>query len=876
MAFSYLVYLRGRCTPRGLSTCVAVLLLAGLTTAAIPVRDFEQAIAVAGRFAPADGPALSPDGQRIASCAGLHLSIHDLDSAEILEVPDSRGALAPFWSISGTRVAYFRRNDTRALQLVLVEAASGASFTLIPDLGELPCNLVELPLGGCFTGPGSLVVALGPLGLWSVSTRDGSRQRLPATEAPVTAVFTPTALPADGSLLFAVQFADASHGLVQRNAEGDEQVLLRTASRVLHPCVREGQVLFTAYATAPRIHSLALDLQGTASLEETTAIAEAGWRPSVSTDGSLLFARSGESAPESWFQVQANGLLRGPVAAPPPPNSAALPEAFQQRQGAVLSQDGVLVAYEEEDATGLLQIFVAPATDPTQCRQASTAGGRMARWMGSHGKLAFLSGETLVTVDVTFWKGMQLTRPYPRFTGTEVGADLAATDTCRYAVAASGSGFLVRRPPEAGMGTSLVLRGQDRSAPATATTNSTLPAEEDPSLARVRSWRRDLDYLAREVPRSHRSAFHACSRDQYFAFLQRLYRDIPSLSDPQIYVRISQLIALLGDGHSSFALPSAPGFHFLPLALYWFDDGVFVTAAPAEQEELIGARIRRIGDTPIEEACRRLTTLCSRDNEMGARLRVPLVMVLGEALEALDLVADFTQALFEFETESGEQRVVTMSAGPRRDPASFRTAPMLLDTGTPLFLEQKSRSWWHTYLPDAATMYVQYNACTNDPLESFAAYCRRLFRDLDNSGAERLVVDLRHNSGGNGMLNQPLIDGVLARPQLDQEGHLYVLTGRRTFSAAGMCAVDFEQQTRALFAGEPMGARPNSYSETGRLTLPEAGTRFMCSRLFWQLSAPDDERPWIEPDLPVDYLFEDYLSGFDPVLETVLDTILEQ
>ena len=43
----------------------------------------------------------------------------------------------------------------------------------------------------------------------------------------------------------------------------------------------------------------------------------------------------------------------------------------------------------------------------------------------------------------------------------------------------------------------------------------------------------------------------------------------------------------------------------------------------------------------------------------------------------------------------------------------------------------------------------------------------------------------------------------------------------------------------------------------------------MASR-YWQLSAADDPRLTIEPDIPVALSSADYLAGRDPVLEAVI------
>ncbi len=137
---------------------------------------------------------------------------------------------------------------------------------------------------------------------------------------------------------------------------------------------------------------------------------------------------------------------------------------------------------------------------------------------------------------------------------------------------------------------------------------------------------------------------------------------------------------------------------------------------------------------------------------------------------------------------------------------------------------------------------------------------------------QRLVVDLRLNGGGNGYLNQALIHGII-RSDLNERGRLFAVIGRTTFSAAMMCTMDLERETQAIFVGEPTSARPNHYSESGELSLPNSGVPVGYSWLFWQLSDARDARPWVAPHLPAALSSRDDREGRDPALEAILAAV---
>src|SRR6185436_8595870 len=63
-------------------------------------------------------------------------------------------------------------------------------------------------------------------------------------------------------------------------------------------------------------------------------------------------------------------------------------------------------------------------------------------------------------------------------------------------------------------------------------------------------WREDVRYFARELPKRHKNLYHATSREQFERAVAELDTAIPSLQDHQIIVRLHQIAATVGDGHT--------------------------------------------------------------------------------------------------------------------------------------------------------------------------------------------------------------------------------------------------------------------------------------------------------------------------------------
>jgi C-terminal processing protease CtpA/Prc len=132
-----------------------------------------------------------------------------------------------------------------------------------------------------------------------------------------------------------------------------------------------------------------------------------------------------------------------------------------------------------------------------------------------------------------------------------------------------------------------------------------------------------------------------------------------------------------------------------------------------------------------------------------------------------------------------------------------------------------------------------------------------------------LIIDVRHNNGGNLDLLQSLINGIKHFERENEKSKIIVITGRNTFSAAQVFISLLNKDTHALFAGEPSSSSPNFVGEGNYITLPWSGAMGSISNKYHE-SIPGDTRKWIEPDFPVSLSSDAYFKNQDPVLEFIL------
>ena len=398
-------------------------------------------------------------------------------------------------------------------------------------------------------------------------------------------------------------------------------------------------------------------------------------------------------------------------------------------------------------------------------------------------------------------------------------------------------------------------------------------------LTRDEGWRADLAFLAREIKRRAYAPFREISEPEFDAAVARLAEDVPGLSDFQILAGMMRLLRPLGDGHA-FVLPAQDGKDAqlaLPVKFYRFTEGLFVTAASEACRQLVGAQVLSVDGHPVDEVLAAVEPLISRDNDQQVTWIGPEMLRWTPLIHALGLISDAGQATLT--VRFGDKTTGTVAVESVADHYASLTAPRpagwisLPDTAgapVPLYLRNSDAPYWFEYLADGDVVYFQFNGVGDQPLETIAAFCERLFTFIDNHQVSKLVIDLRWNGGGNTYLVQPLLHRLIGCTKINQRGCLYVIIGRGTFSAAQNTATAIERETNAIFVGEPTGSRPNFIGETIPFTLPYSKALANVADLYWQTSWPMDYRPWIAPELYAPPSFEAYSQNRDPAMEAIL------
>ena len=399
-------------------------------------------------------------------------------------------------------------------------------------------------------------------------------------------------------------------------------------------------------------------------------------------------------------------------------------------------------------------------------------------------------------------------------------------------------------------------------------------------------WQQDLRDLERQLAERHVDLYHSISKDTFAAAVDDLYQHIPTLTPPEILVRIAQLVALVGDGHTSFYANNQKGWRFrcYPIHLYSFSDGIYLTATTEEYAHLFGKRLVQIDKTPIDEAFRAISTTIAADNSMEYQYTVPFELNRPEMLFVLGIAESSDRAEFVFEDGTRQVfsaitvkqwlnldwLVVNAAHGPDRRSPSMRLEFLFATPLTLPHLEER-KFYWYTYLEDHRSLFLQYNACWNRKGDKpFAEVVESLLAFLDQHPVDRLIIDLRQNTGGEPMIAEPLIEGLERRSDLGAGGGLFVLVGRRTFSAALTNAAHLRSRAGARVVGEAPRGKPNSPSEGRDIDLPRTKIWASVSTEFVERDPELGDTDYLPVDVEMGLSFDEYRRATDPVLEAAL------
>jgi C-terminal processing protease CtpA/Prc len=385
------------------------------------------------------------------------------------------------------------------------------------------------------------------------------------------------------------------------------------------------------------------------------------------------------------------------------------------------------------------------------------------------------------------------------------------------------------------------------------------PARPEGLSLSKEQWRQDLEFLARELPKRHANAFHFISHERFEQEVSDLNNKLDTLNSDEIYAGMDRIANLIGDGHTYVRTPE-DNANF-PIDLERFGDEYRVAGTASGNEKALGARVIKIQDMSITRAHELLYALTPADETQALRdLRVLGFLTTGIFLHGVGIIPERNVARYTLRDDNGREFTMDVHAVP----ASAKLDWTFAFKERPLFRQRPGENFWYTYLPDSHTVYCSFRG-----YKGLSQNSKGLFELIQQQHPDKLVIDMRLNGGGDYFEGlKYLVHPIRDIADINRKGHLFVLVGPETFSAAMSNAAHFRYQTNAVLVGQQIGEKPNSYQEAREMKLPNSHWTVRYSVKFYKFV--ETRENLIRPDQEIIPSWDDYRSGRDPVLEWVL------
>ena len=373
-----------------------------------------------------------------------------------------------------------------------------------------------------------------------------------------------------------------------------------------------------------------------------------------------------------------------------------------------------------------------------------------------------------------------------------------------------------------------------------------------------------------------------------------------SMSAAAFQLAVAHIAALARNGHTILLAGLwQHQFDRTPLQYYAFADGVFVVHAPEPMRELLGARLTAIDGHDIDALADAFAAYCGareskRDEWIGFFLESPAILHAAGFAKADDRVD------VQLDLADGSKTTRTLVAA--LDPpegeifafldesrlVTFAAENVAAPGGVPFYLSSSGRAFLSTVFEELDAVYLQLRinkSYYDQHIEDFFAAARAM---LKSARPRHVIVDLRLDGGGDLNTTREFLQSL---PSLAPgDGHIFVLTSGRTFSA-GISSAGYLKQAapqRVTIVGEPIGDHLEFWAEGGFVQLPVSKAVLLpaterhnyvtgCQETDCHDSIkrhPIRVRS-LEPDIAAPLAYADYRAGRDPALEAVRRTLAE-
>jgi hypothetical protein len=368
-----------------------------------------------------------------------------------------------------------------------------------------------------------------------------------------------------------------------------------------------------------------------------------------------------------------------------------------------------------------------------------------------------------------------------------------------------------------------------------------------------------LEYFKNTLPQKHTNLFKKISKTEFENGIDKIASKAEQLNYETFTAELFKLVVSIGDEHTRIE----PTYTMiLPIKFEIYKEGIFAIGVDSNALGLLPAKLIAINNHPMEEIIRRCKTVIQNENRSYFEVYLLHFLNNPSFLKGINVIENVDSASFTVLSKGNQVTTVNLRSVAK---GAFQSPPLC----TPFknaFANKHKDFYWYEYNAETKAIYFNYNTCRMQENLSFDKFNQTLFATIDSYKPERIIVDLRGNSGGNSAILQPFMDSI-KNSYLNKTGKLFVLIGKKTFSSAVMNAVTLKRNTNAILVGEPTSGNINHYGEVRSFRLPRTGILIGYSTKYWE-NWKGKTGPLL-PDKKVTYSINDLKNNIDPAISII-------
>ncbi len=366
---------------------------------------------------------------------------------------------------------------------------------------------------------------------------------------------------------------------------------------------------------------------------------------------------------------------------------------------------------------------------------------------------------------------------------------------------------------------------------------------------------KDLDAYRDSIKAKHIAPFTKRSEKDFSKEIDRIKKESSSMNEDELLVEFFKLNAKIQDEHTGIAYRDK---QFFPLTLYSFEEGFYIVTADSEYKDVVSSKIIEVNNTKIDDVLKKIAELIP-GNQSQIGKTVAEYFSSPVILHGLKITDNLNFCTLTVVRQKGDTVKVKVH------PKNLEQVQLVkIPHGENLLRNQSRENYWYKYDSLTSSLYFQYRRCVEDKQKPFSEFQKELFRTLDSTKAQRLIIDMRYNGGGSSSLLKSFVDE-LWKTDVRKNRKLYVIIGRRTFSSAVLNAFDLKMKDYAILLGEETGGNANHFGEVKEFTLPNTRLRVGYSTKYFERDK--DQDGGLKPDKLFPVKFSDFSNEVDPALD---------